>query len=304
MEFATAWAADAQPQTDLDLSTFCHPYIVSTLGVELMPGGLSMVMEFKEGVQTLDRLQESHGGRLPQSVARTLFQQLMLALEFCHLRGLSNRDCKITDLLVHVDPGSGDATLQLTDFSFAKDSDKDADSNPMAQHGSVLFAAPEVITASSAARYSGCSADVWSAGVVLCTLLFGCHPHLGQEDLDQAPGDQILVIMTNAARGAIMVPPEEAAAQPEAFALMVSMLQVDPSRRPTASQVLSHPWMRAGLAGELGQLNAALLADTRLAAESEARGRAVRERVTALLDSLLGSRPGGSAPGARQGARG
>ncbi|KAG2424410.1 hypothetical protein HXX76_014619 [Chlamydomonas incerta] len=275
-----------------ELSVWGHPFIVRMLDVELLPGGLALIMEYQEGVQTLDKLQETHGGRLPQSVARELFQQLMIAMEFCHRIGLSNRDCKITDLLVRVCPSSGDVRLQLADFSFAKDADKDEDSNPMAQHGSALFAAPEVITASHAARYAGAKADIWSCGVVLCTLLFGCHPHLAAADLDAAPGDQILLILQNAVAGRIMVPREEAAAQPEAYALMAAMLTVNPAARPDATAVLGHPWMRAGLgsgaAPELAELNSGLLADGRLRAEAAARGAEVRGRVAGLLDSLLG----------------
>ncbi|PNW80256.1 hypothetical protein CHLRE_08g384250v5 [Chlamydomonas reinhardtii] len=278
------------------------------LDVDLLPGGLALIMEYQEGVQTLDKLQETHGGRLPQSVARELFLQLMIAIEFCHRIGLSNRDCKITDLLVRVCPASGDVRLQLADFSFAKDADKDEDSNPMAQHGSALFAAPEVITASHAARYSGPKADIWSCGVVLCTLLFGCHPHLAAADLDAAPGDQILLILQNAVAGRIMVPREEAAAQPEAAALMSAMLTVDPAARPDATAVLSHPWLRAGLGGsgsspELAELNSGLLGDGRLRAEAAARGAEVRARVAGLLDSLLGGAGRGRGAGAAAAAR-
>ncbi|PNH11661.1 Serine/threonine-protein kinase SAPK10 [Tetrabaena socialis] len=226
--------------------------------------------------------------QLPHSLARPLFQQFLLALHFCHKLGLSNRDCKITDLLVRVSPDNGAARLQLTDFSFAKDSERDADSNPMAQHGSMLFAAPEVIVAPPLERYCGQKADVWSAGVVLCTLLFGCHPHLPAADLDRPQCAQLLAIIDNGAQGRIMVPPQEAAAQPDAFSLMALMLTPDPAARPDAAAVLLHPWLRSGLASDLADLNERLLADTNLRAEAAAKGEAMRARVAGMLERLLG----------------
>ena len=105
-----------------------------------------------------------------------------------------------------------------------------------------------------------------------------------------------------------MVPREEAAAQPEAAALMSAMLTVDPAARPDATAVLSHPWLRAGLGGsgsspELAELNSGLLGDGRLRAEAAARGAEVRARVAGLLDSLLGGAGRGRGAGAAAAAR-
>lgn len=60
---------------------------------------------FPAGALTLDKFQEQHGGVLPIHVARRLFQQLVLALDFCHRLGKANRDIKLNDVLVDISTG-------------------------------------------------------------------------------------------------------------------------------------------------------------------------------------------------------
>lgn len=100
--------------------------------------------------------------------------------------------------------------------------------------GSSHFKAPEIV----AGERFGLEVDVWSLGVVLCVMLTGTVPFLGtstgdEEGLNRA----ILSGQVNFCTARWWGVPEPAQD------LVRRMLQVDPAKRITASDVLAHPWL-------------------------------------------------------------
>lgn len=59
------------------------------------------------------------GNRVPEPQARWLFQQLAIALEFCHNRGIANRDVKLENILVD-DKNSPMPLIKICDFGYSK----------------------------------------------------------------------------------------------------------------------------------------------------------------------------------------
>lgn len=58
-------------------------------------------MEYVDG-SNLQQYLEANGGRLEEDVARFIFQQLMIAVDFCHKNGKVNRDIKLANVLLQV----------------------------------------------------------------------------------------------------------------------------------------------------------------------------------------------------------
>lgn len=64
------------------LSLCKHPHIVEFYEVFLTPSYLGVVMEYVNGTN-LQQYLEMAGGKLPEDVARFIFQQLIIAVDFC-----------------------------------------------------------------------------------------------------------------------------------------------------------------------------------------------------------------------------
>ncbi|KAI0821589.1 kinase-like domain-containing protein [Irpex lacteus] len=95
--------------------------------------------------------------------------------------------------------------------------------------GSPHYAAPEVIDSASS-PYNGTASDVWSCGVILYALLTGRLPF---DDED------IIPLLEKVRFGKYTLPP---GMDPQAKDLITKMLQKDPKKRITVSEILSHPF--------------------------------------------------------------
>lgn len=62
---------------------------------------------------------------LQEAEARSIFQQLILAVDYCHRMGVANRDIKLENVLLGGDKKN--PVIKLTDFGFSK---SDLDSIP------------------------------------------------------------------------------------------------------------------------------------------------------------------------------
>lgn len=104
---------------------------------------------------------------LPEPQARWLFQQLILALDYCHRIGVSNRDIKLDNILLDKScRGRPDwPILKICDWGYARSG---ATSEASSKVGTLSYMAPEVLQSNS---YSTKRADIWSCGVVLYAML-------------------------------------------------------------------------------------------------------------------------------------
>jgi hypothetical protein len=101
--------------------------------------------------------------------------------------------------------------------------------------GTVGYMAPEVITQ----RNYSPAADLFSAGVVLYTLLVGYPPFAGKQDAD---------VLHNTAAGKWAMPEHRgwSDVSAEAKQLVARLLEIDPLKRCTAREALENPWLAAG----------------------------------------------------------
>lgn len=105
------------------------------------------------------------GGRVSEYKAKSLFKDIISAVEYCHNKGIAHRDIKAENLLV----GENDK-LKLADFSFVT---KD---NPCSRSvGTPGMIAPE--QAVTMAMYDPFISDIWQVGLTLYFMLFHETPY-------------------------------------------------------------------------------------------------------------------------------
>ncbi|KAF8653869.1 hypothetical protein HU200_062001 [Digitaria exilis] len=180
-------------------------------------GAVHLVMELCEGGELFDRIR----------AAANIFRTIVDVVQLCHSSGVIHRDLKPENFLFA--NKSEDSPLKVIDFGlsvFFNPGDRFTE-----VVGSAYYMAPEVLK-----RNYGPEVDVWSAGVILYILLCGVPPFWG--DNDEKIAQAIL-------RGGIDFSREPwPRVSGNAKDLVRRMLDPDPTTRPTARQVLEHPWLK------------------------------------------------------------
>ena len=126
-----------------------------------------IVMEYFEGVTLDTRISDS--GVMTEDKSKLVVSQLLSAEQYLHSVGVAHRDIKPENVLIN-----DDSEVKLIDFNISKHFDRDAEDDKFkcvfyTQISSPLDNAPELKTQ---LRYNE-SVDIWGAGTVLFTLLFG-----------------------------------------------------------------------------------------------------------------------------------
>ena len=200
------------------LKLFYHPHIIRLYEVIYTPTDIYMVMEFVPGGELFDFIVSN--GRLSEPRARTMFQQLVSGVEYCHQHMVVHRDLKPENLLL-----DSEQQLRIADFGLSNVM-KDGDFFKTSC-GSPNYAAPEVI---SGKLYAGPEVDVWSCGVILYALLCGSLPF----------DDENIPNLFKKIKGGIFTLPGHMS--DEIKDLISRMLVVDPLQRITIPEIRRHRW--------------------------------------------------------------
>lgn len=228
------------------VSAYGHPFIVQFHEVFCTPTYLGMVMEYVDGTDLLTYMRSKAGKRLPEAEARFTFQQLIIAVAFCHnVVDLQHRDIKLGNILVIVEPQTSMPIIKLCDFGFSVSKH---DSMPKTKIGTVIFTAPEIMMRENDDEpYDAAKADTWSCGVVLYCMLYGRHPFVTPEEL--ASGEDLGVkIFSRVTAGTMLVDEDLAEMLSEgALALLKRMLDANPATRASLEEVMEDPWFQKAL---------------------------------------------------------
>ncbi|WP_093462620.1 serine/threonine-protein kinase [Streptomyces melanosporofaciens] len=125
-----------------------------------------IVMELVDGPSLADRL-SAHGPVGAREAGR-IAAALLDALRAAHARGVLHRDIKPANVLVE----SGTGRVVLTDFGIAQVTGSTTITETGSFVGSPEYTAPERMSG----RRTGPESDLWSLGVLLCTLVCGESP--------------------------------------------------------------------------------------------------------------------------------
>ncbi|CAI5493659.1 unnamed protein product [Closterium sp. Naga37s-1] len=205
-----------------------HPGVVRLYDVVDDAQHTHIVMQLCEGPSLKDRIAQQ--GAMSEREAARVMRSVVSVLAYCHDRGIVHRDVKDCNFIfLFNDPAS---PLVAIDFGLATFYSQDKRLHEVA--GSPCFVAPEVLRVRGGGGY-GPEVDVWSAGVLLHLLLAGRVPFDGVTIMD--------VFRAVASAPLDLESPPLQSLSPEAKDLLTLMLCRDVSKRPSAHDILRHPWL-------------------------------------------------------------
>ncbi|BGP67636.1 mitogen-activated protein kinase kinase kinase [Rhodotorula toruloides] len=214
--------AEIELLKDLD-----HPNIVLYLGMEQTPEFLSIFLEYVPG-GSIGRIIRTHG-KFEEDVIKFFTLQILDGLEYLHGLGILHRDMKADNILT-----DQDGMCKISDFGTSKKSGDIYQNNEnMSMQDSIFWMAPEVIH-NNKQGYSA-KADIWSLGCICIEMLAGSRPWEGE-------GFMGAMFKLGAERMRPPLPPDVNLSD-YADQFVSDCLQIEPERRPKASEAKHHPFL-------------------------------------------------------------
>nr|GEU51728.1 mitogen-activated protein kinase kinase kinase NPK1-like [Tanacetum cinerariifolium] len=206
------------------LKNLSHSNIVRYLGTVREEETLNILLEFVPGGSISSLLGKF--GPFPEAVIRMYTKQILLGLDYLHKNGIMHRDIKGANILV-----DNKGCIKLADFGASKQVVELANgSGAKSMKGTPYWMAPEVILQTG----HSFSADIWSVGCTVIEMATG-KPPWSQQYQEVAA---LFYIGTTKSH-----PPIPDHLSPEAHDLLLKCLHKEPELRPSASDLLQHPFV-------------------------------------------------------------
>mmetsp|Transcript_14339 Transcript_14339/g.18192 ORF Transcript_14339/g.18192 Transcript_14339/m.18192 type:complete len:272 (-) Transcript_14339:52-867(-) len=193
-------------------------HIVNTLGHVLTNSYGCLIMEAMEG-DLLDRISDFRGERR----SKPLLKQISNALQFCHQLGFAHLDIKPENILL-----DREGNAHLCDFGHTHRLTARVETLT----GTHLYNPPEVYNSLHKFTFDKAAADIWSLGVLIHIIVTGNYPFAGTTEAE---------IQFEARIGRVYLSDLELCSS-ACQDLVTKMLSLDPTQRPSISEVLQHPW--------------------------------------------------------------
>lgn len=205
-----------------------HPNIVQYLGSSSDEEHLNIFLEYVPGGSVQALLNQY--GPLQEPLIRNFVRQILTGLAYLHDRDIIHRDIKGANVLVDNKGG-----IKISDFGISKRVEASSLlGGPNSNHrpslqGSVFWMAPEVVKQTSYTR----KADIWSLGCLVVEMFTGSHPY--------PDCSQLQAIFKIGNTGSSPTIPEKTS--PEAQDFLKRTFDHDHNKRPSADELLTHPFL-------------------------------------------------------------
>ncbi|GAY58406.1 hypothetical protein CUMW_186780, partial [Citrus unshiu] len=200
-------------QSILQLEQFEHDNIVQYLGTDKDENRLYIFIELVTKGSLANLYQKYH---LSDSQVSSYTRQILNGLTYLHERNVVHRDIKCANILVD----AGGLAPTTNDVKSSK--------------GTPFWVAPEVMNLKN--NGYGLSADIWSLGCTVLEMLTRQPPYSHLEDMQA---------LFRIGRGKLPSVPNSFSRDARDFIL--KCLQVNPNDRPTAAQLMEHPFVKRPL---------------------------------------------------------
>lgn len=185
-----------------------------------------LVFELCEGGELFDEIYAR--GNFTERETALLIRQVLSCISYCHKKNIVHRDLKPENLLLEANKEFDQ--IKIIDFGCSA-SHKEQNSGLRETVGTPYYMAPEILRH----RY-GKKVDVWACGVIAYVLLCGEAPFVGEHD-----GEIFKNIKSN---NYAFRQPIWNEISPAAKNFVRTLLNPDPSARPTAEKALKHSWVQ------------------------------------------------------------
>ncbi|XP_022950242.1 mitogen-activated protein kinase kinase kinase 3-like [Cucurbita moschata] len=215
------------------LSQLSHPNIVRYYGSEMGDESLSVYLEYVSGGSIHKLLQEY--GAFKEPVVRNYTRKILSGLAYLHGRNTVHRDIKGANILV--DPNG---QVKLVDFGMAKHITNCT--SMLSFKGSPYWMAPEVVMNTNG--YS-LAVDIWSLG---CTVL-----EMATSKPPWSKYEGVAAIFKIGNSKDIPEIPDHLSNDAKSFVQLC--LQRDPAARPSAAELLDHPFVQDAVTPRASDVN-------------------------------------------------
>lgn len=173
--------------------------------------------EFVPGTSLFTYLTKHTGKKISESICKSLFRQVVLAIDYCHNLKIAHRDVKLENILIY------NNQIKLIDFGFATVNQAKC----RTFCGTPSYMAPELVNRD---EYSPFAVDIWALGVLLYAMLCGRFPFA--EKVESS-------LYASIKTGKYEMP---AHLSENAKEIISIMLCINVELRPNTAEVLAHQW--------------------------------------------------------------
>ena len=216
-----------------------HSNIIKIYQVKESSTTLCMIMEYAEGGELFNYIIEK--GNLSEDESRYIFQQIIDGIYYLHRMGICHRDLKPENILFDTKEKK---RIKIIDFGLSNlyiysNQKKDFLETPC---GSPGYAPPEMILGK---LYEGIKTDIWSCGIILYAMMFGCLPF---DDYEEEKLYQKIIV------GKYEYPKDVMVSE-EAKNFINSILVVNPKYRASITDIKNNKWFKKNYKQSLGLFN-------------------------------------------------
>jgi len=218
---------DLQNEIDILKATTNCANVVKYHGSYLKENYLMIVMEYCDGGSVLDTLQVCNRGMTEQQISSICLHSLR-GLNYMHKNKILHRDIKAGNILL-----SNTGAAKLADFGVSTRLLTTIQKHKTVV-GSPYWMSPEVIVAPNGANGYDHKADIWSLGITAIEMAETKPPHYDINPL------RVIFVIPNRTPPTLKEPSKWS---PEFNDFVAQCLRKNAAERPSASELLNHPFI-------------------------------------------------------------